>query len=238
MRLAVFMAILARELCENIFQPCYIFPTEIDSRDMLVKLARKDPEKESFSRAVLLAISPEEQNALLEERKKTFLHSVGSYWFDLLPSPQYEELRHGLQLVVDRACETWGFIQYSRNRYIPDLEVLDWGDGEWEPFPFGNNSSGTSQEQSIESDSDELVLAIFPRLCRVGSEGYKLVNYGTALTKSQCSDAERESKKKDPSSPRMMRANSDRPRARNMSISFGRSTDQNGSFLGGGQANS
>lgn len=227
------MAILTMELARNIFQPCYIFPSDIDIRDLLLEHAIQDPEKESFCRAVLLAISPEEQNAILEQRKETFLQSVGSYWF----ATQDVEFQQRLKLVVDRACETWRFFQYNKNRYETDHEWLEWGDGEWEHFPF-EDQSDTSQDKVVDRDSDQPFLTIFPRLCRVDSKGLNPINDGVVLTKSQCIDAERELKKKDPSSPRMMRTNSDRPRVRNMSISVGHSTDQNGSFLGGGQANS
>lgn len=215
MRLAVFMGIIARELANNIFQPFHVSFDEIEIQDMFVELSIKDPKREAFCRAILLAISPEKQNAILEERKKTFLQSVGSYFFDLLPATQYDELRQSLKLVVDRACETWRFFQYSKNRYEPDYELLEWGDGEWESFPF-ENSSGTSQDPGFNNDSDEPVLTIFPRLCRVGSEGCKPVNIGTVLSRSQCIEAEREMRKKEPSSPRVTRVNSDRQRTRNI----------------------
>lgn len=233
MRLAVFMAILARELTEHIFQPFYLPPSDSFIQEILIQLAKQDPEKESFCRALLLAISPERQNAILEERKQEVLQNVGSCFSDLLPTTQYDELRKGLKLVVDRACETWRFFQYNRNRYEPDHELREWADGEWEAFPFAADSD-TSQNQGFDSKSDEPILAIFPRICRVDNGGSKPLNLGTVLTRSQCIGAERELKKKEPSSPRLARVNSDRPRTRNMSISFGRSPDQNGTFLGNG----
>lgn len=232
MRLAVFMGLLARELAEHIFQPFYISLNEIDIRDILVELAMKDSKKESYYRAILLAMSPKKQNTILEERKKTFLQNVGSYLFDLLPEGQYNELRQILEVVVERACETWKSFQYSRNRYEPDFDLLEWGD-EWEPFPFQNNSN-QGQEQSLNGDTDEAVLTIFPRICRVGNGECKPINFGTVLTRYQCSGAERELRKKEPSSPRAARPNFDRQKTRGMSISLGGSPDQNGSFLGDG----
>lgn len=233
MRLAVFMGLLARELADNIFQPIYISPSESDILNILRELAVKDPKKESYCRAILLAMSPEKQNTVLKERKKTLLQNVGSYLYDLLPGAQYDELRQSLEIVVERACETWRFFQYSRNRYEPDFDLPEWGDEEWEAFPFTDNSN-LSQEQGTNGDADEAVLTIFPRLCRLGNGEPKPVNFGTVLTKYQCSGADREWRRKEPSSPRAARANFDRQRTRGMAISLGGSPDQNGSFLGEG----
>lgn len=231
MRLAVFMGLLARELNEHIFQPYYMSLSEIDIREISVDLAMKDSKKESYCRAILLAMNPEKQKMILEERKKTFLRNIGSYLLDLLPPVQYDELRQSLEAVAERACETWRSFQYNRSRYEPDFDLLDWGDEEWEPFPFTRNSN-TSEQLNFNGDMDEAVLTILPRICRVGNGECKPCNYGTVLTRYQCSGADRELRRKEPSSPRTMRAILDRPRTRGMSISLGGTTDQNGSFLG------
>jgi hypothetical protein len=233
MRLAVILGLIARELTEHIFLPFYISLSDIDVLVDLAELARKDPKKESYCRAVLLAISPEKQETILEGKKKIFCQNVGSYLFDLLPAAQYDEFRQSLEFVVERACETWKFFQYSRNRYVTDYDLRDWGEDEWESFPFEENPD-VSQQQGPISDTDEAVLSVFPRMCRLGNGGYLPINAGTALTKSQCIGAEQELRKKESSSPRAIRSNSDRQRTRGMSISFGRSADQNGSFLGDG----
>lgn len=234
MRLAIFMGLLARELVENIFQPLYITPGESEILSILHGLAEKDPEKESYCRAILLAMSPEKQNTMLKERKKTFLQNVGSYVYDLLPGMQYDELRQSLKVVLDRACETWRFFQYSRNRYEPDFNLLEWGDEECEAFPFEDNLSLTREEQETDSHADEAVLAIFPRICRLGNGEPKSVKLGTVLTIYQCSAADRECREKEPSSPRAARAIFDRQRTRGMSISLGGASDQKASFLGNG----
>jgi hypothetical protein len=229
MRLAVFMGILARELAELIFQPCYISLNEPDIRDTLLEVAMVDSNKESYYRALLLSMGSSKQKAVLEERKKTFLQNVGSNLFDLLPAAQYNELRQILAMVVEKACETWKLFQYSRNRYELDFDLLEWG-GEWDPFPFQSNSN-LGQGWSPNGDPDEPVLTIFPRICRVGNGECSPLNFGTVLTRYQCSGAERELKK-EPSSPRAPRATSDRQRTRGMSISLGGRSTQNGSFLG------
>lgn len=234
MRLAVFMGLLARELADNIFQPLYLSPSESDILDILRELAVKDPKKESYCRAILLAMSPERQNAVLKERKKTFLQNVGSYLYDLLPGAQYDELRQSLEIVVERASETWRFFQYCKNRYEPDFDLPEWGDEEWEAFPF-TDSSNLSEEQSSNGDADEAVLTIFPRLRRLENGEPKPVNFSTVLTKFQCSGADREWRRKEPSNSRAARANFERQRTRGMSISLGGSSDQNGSFLGDGK---
>ncbi|GAM40404.1 hypothetical protein TCE0_039f12734 [Talaromyces pinophilus] len=230
MRLAVFLGLLARELVELIFQPCYISLNELDIRNVLLEVAMTDSKKESYYRAILLAMGSNKQKTVLEERKKTFLQNVEANLSDLLPEAQYTELRQILEVVVEKACETWKFFQYSRNRYELDFDLLEWG-GDWDPFPF-QSSSNLGQEQSPNGDADEPVLAIFPRICRVGNGEFKPLNFGTVLTRYQCADADRELRKKEPSNPRAARAISDRQRTRGISISLGGPSTQNGSFLG------
>jgi hypothetical protein len=224
MRLAVFLAILARELNEHTFQPSYISLNENDLREILVALAVKDPKKESFCRAMLLSINPEKQAMILEERKKSVLWNAGSDFLDLLPPVRYEEFRKSLEDVVERACETWKSIQYSKNRYEPDFEPLEWGDEEWDSFLFANSAS-TNQNQHANGDTDEALLTVFPRICRVESNACKAISFATVLTRSQCIDAEREQRRREPSSPRTTRVIPDRQRSRGMSISLGTVTD-------------
>lgn len=226
MRLVVFLAILARELNEHIFQPSYISQNENDTREILLDLAMKDAKKESFCRAMLLAINPEKQNMILEERKKIVIWNAGSYFLDLLSSARYEGFRRSLEDVVERACEMWKAFQYSKKRYEPDFDPIE---EEWEPFPFAN-SENISQGHI---DTGETVLTIYPRICRVGSEECKTLHFATVLTRSQCIDAELEQRKREPSSPKSTRAIPERQRTRGLSISLSNATNQNGSFLEG-----
>jgi hypothetical protein len=65
MRLAIFLAILAREVDKQIFQPTYLLPEDAGIREVLTNLGASDSEKESFCWSILLSINPNEQNAVL-----------------------------------------------------------------------------------------------------------------------------------------------------------------------------
>lgn len=226
MRLVVFLAILARELNEQIFQPFYISQNENDTREILLDLAMKDAKKESFCRAILLDINPEKQNLILEERKKIVIWNAGSYFLDLLSSARYEGFRRSLEDVVERACEMWKAFRYSEKRYEPDFDPTE---EEWEPFPFANSEKFSQGH----IDTGETVLTVYPRICRVISEECKTLHFATVLTRSQCIDAELEMRKREPSSPKSNRAIPERQRTRGLSISLSSATNQNGSFLEG-----
>ncbi|KAH8704975.1 hypothetical protein BGW36DRAFT_421555 [Talaromyces proteolyticus] len=229
MRYAVFLAILARELVEHIFQPSYIFQSENDIREILGDLAVKDSKKESFCRAILLAIDPERDTLVLEEKKKMVLRNIGSCFLDLFPSLHYEEFRKSLEIVVDRACETWSLFQYSARNYELSFELPEWDGGHWDRLPLGDQEK-LDQNKHGNITEDKPVLTVFPSVCRNGSGACKIVEFSTVLTRFQCIDAEQE-QKKEPSSPRVARAVSDRQRTRGLSISLANTSNQNGSFL-------
>ncbi|KAJ6164499.1 hypothetical protein N7470_003171 [Penicillium chermesinum] len=66
MRLAVMLAILSKQIDEEIFQPNYLSSDKRNFREVLTEVAYIDPEKESFLRSLLLSIDPEEQEKELE----------------------------------------------------------------------------------------------------------------------------------------------------------------------------
>src|SRR5258708_4230115 len=97
MRFAVFLAILARELDEHIFQPSYLSTEDNSIREVLVGLAMTEPKRESFCRALLLSLDPEGQAMNLDERKKTVVRNVGSCLLELLSPTQFQGVRTSLE---------------------------------------------------------------------------------------------------------------------------------------------
>jgi hypothetical protein len=127
MRLAVILAILARELDKYTFQPTYIIPGDTQIREALTTLAASDSEKELFCRSILLSIDPEAQNKALRSRVQVVIRNVSSHLQGILPETHLTGLRQSLQKVVQKEAEVWQPIQRAKRRYEPDFEPLKWG---------------------------------------------------------------------------------------------------------------
>ncbi|KKA21590.1 hypothetical protein T310_4377 [Rasamsonia emersonii CBS 393.64] len=232
MRIAVISAILAREIDKHIFQPSYILPEDSGIRELLADLAMKNSKKESFCRALLLSIDPDTQAKNLEKRMKQVVTNVGSYLDGLLSETQYTAFCRSLEEVVKDAADLWKTIQHSRAKYEPDFDPLEWGDTELDPFPYAEASTASDQDMNGGGNNDENLLFVFPRLCQVQNNERNPCNFATSLRRWQCLAAERELKKREPSSPTIGRVASGRRRSRGMSLSLNSPNGQNGHFLG------
>jgi hypothetical protein len=192
MRLAVILAILARELDKNIFQPTYIIPGGAQIREALTTLAASESEKESFCRSILLSIDPEAQNKALRSRVQVVTQNVSLYLQEILPETRLNGLRQSLEKVVQKAAEVWQPIQRAKRRYEPDFEPLKWGDDEWSPLTFPETDSGGSQIS--QKASGESLLTVFPRIAAVEDGKRFPLTYVVQLRRSQlqCMKAEQE----------------------------------------------
>jgi hypothetical protein len=192
MRLAVILAILARELDKHIFQPTYIIPGDTQIREALTTLAASDSEKESFCRSILLSIEPEAQNMALHSRVQVVIRNVYSYLQEILPETHLNGLRQSLEKVVQKAAEVWQPIQRAKRRYEPDFEPLKWGDDGWSPLIFPETDSGGSQ--TSQKASSESLLTVFPRIAAVEDGNRFPLTYVVQLMRSQaqCVKAEQE----------------------------------------------
>lgn len=219
MRIAAMLAILARCIDRYIFQPTYILDEESGIRELLVRQAVKNSKKESFCRALLLSMFPEEQAKATTERVDRVIREVAWHVQDLFSVTQIENFRTDLQRVVQEACDTWQIIQRATERYEPFFELTHYEDLEWETLM--SDESGTSaREQSTTNaanGTDEELLVIFPRLYIVEDAEPSPITPGVVLRRSQSVAAAQELDRKKPSSP----TTRSRPqRARQLSISL------------------
>lgn len=167
MRLAVILAILAREIDTNIFQPNYLF-SDTEIRAALCKLATVDPEKESFCRSMLLSIDQSAQQIYIQFRIQNVVGNVSNYLSDVLSESQIGELRQRIENVVKRAIETWRPIQSASKKYETDFEPLKWDDDDWSHFQFpGDNDD---QNEVVDSQQGGNLLTIFPRISWVNND--------------------------------------------------------------------
>ncbi|KAJ5472156.1 hypothetical protein N7539_008725 [Penicillium diatomitis] len=191
MRLAVILAILAREIDTNIFQPNYLF-SDTEIRAVLCKLATVDREKESFCRSMLLSIDQSAQQVSIQSTVQYVARNVSNYLFDVLSESQFGELRQRIENVVKRAIETWRPIQSASKKYETDFEPLKWDDDDWSQFQFpGDNED---QNEVVDSHQGGNFLTIFPRISWVNNDKRYPQTFAIQLmgTQKQCLAAEQE----------------------------------------------
>ncbi|KAL5340245.1 hypothetical protein BJX70DRAFT_407541 [Aspergillus crustosus] len=218
MRLAIFLAILAREVDKQIFQPTYIVPEDAGIRDILANLAASDNERESFCRSILLSINPEVQNTALLSRIQAVIRNASSYLYGMLPDDQFDQLRASIGKIVERAVSVWNPLQRSLQRYEPDFEPLKWGDDLCSPLDFPEEShSGSETGPDM---LDESLLTVFPRLTVVEKGNRFPLTYVVQLRRShpQCIAAEREVSNI-PTSPVIGRVASNQSRRKSVALS-------------------
>jgi hypothetical protein len=152
MRLAVILAILAREIDRHIFQATYIIAEGTQIREALTSLAASDSEKESFCRSILLSMDRELRTRLFTQRIQIVIRNVSSYLYELLLESHFSNLRQSLEKVVQKAAEFWQPIQRAKRRYELNFEPLKWEDHEWSPLIFPDTDpvvNQISQKDSI-----------------------------------------------------------------------------------------
>ncbi|RDH26429.1 hypothetical protein BDQ94DRAFT_176391 [Aspergillus welwitschiae] len=180
-RLAIILAILAREIDKYIFQPCYIIPEDARIRKILGDLAMTDSEKESFCRSVLQSINTQAQEKVLSSTIQTVVGRVLSYFDDLLTEAQHMSMRSSLEKIVRKAAGVWQPIRRAKRRYEPDFEQPG-PDEYWLPFTLDDNSR--PEAQTAQNTQDENALTIFPRLSVIENDRMTLHTVVIQLSKS------------------------------------------------------
>lgn len=199
MRLAVTLAILAREIDKNIFQPNYLF-SDTELRTVLCNLAAVDGEKESFCRSMLLSIDHSIQQTSIQSRIQTVVRNVSNYLlFDMLSEAQFSEFRQSIENVAKKAIDIWRPIQHASKKYEPDFEPLKWDDDDWSQFQFpGENDN---QNEVVDSHQGGNLLTIFPRISWVNNDKRYPQTFAIQLmgSQKQCLAAEQERFRQTPS---------------------------------------
>lgn len=221
MRLAVILGILSREIDKHIFQPTYILSDDENAqlRHILNYLAESEHEKEYFCRSMLLSIDSDTKKTL-HSKTQLIVRTVSSYLYDFLSETQYGDLRTSLEKVVKEAIDVWSPIQRSEKRYEPDFEPLQWKDDEWELFDILGRDS--SEYQSVQGVSDDVLLTVFPRISSVRGRERVPLTYVVQLRKAQkmCIRAQEEMNQI-PASPTAGRRASNRSRRRSIAQANG-----------------
>jgi len=97
MRIAVILAILARTTDVFIFKPTYLLEEDSGFRELLFHQAVIHSKKESFCRALLLGIFPDQQAKTATDRVSIVVHEVIRIVQDLLTVTKAEAFRSDLE---------------------------------------------------------------------------------------------------------------------------------------------
>ena len=226
MRIAALLAILARSITQHVFQPTYILEDK-DERDgirsLLVHLAIINSKKESFCRALLLSIFPDDQAINGTKAMERVVREVPWCVRNLVSDAQYESFRSGVEDIVQKAQGAWRLVQNTREKFEPYFELNHYVDFEWQPLKFDNARVGVRDDSMVRTEDDEALLMIFPRIYIIADSEPDPVTPGVVLMESQSTPAVKELKKNNPSSPTTARAGprSKAIRSRTMSVSGG-----------------
>ncbi|CAG7932658.1 unnamed protein product [Penicillium olsonii] len=183
MRLAMILAILSREICKHIFQPNYILPEDSEIHGILSHLAENDTEKESFYRRILLSLSLNAEETLLQARVQTVVRNMSSYLWKLLSETQHDSIRASIGRIAQKAADFWLPVQRAQQRYETEFDLVDLEDDDWEPFPFAGDNTVPNCQNQVARDMN--ILTVFPCILVVKDGNRDLLTRMTQLRSSQ-----------------------------------------------------
>lgn len=205
MRIAALLAILSRSITQHIFQPTYLLEDKVDRDEiqtLLVHLAISNSKQESFCRALLLSIFPEDQAKNATKAVERVVREIAWCIRDLVLDAEFEKFRSDVEVVVKKALEAWQMVQNTREKFEPYYELNHYVDFEWQTLSFKNSVTGAGQENTANAlKDDDALLMIFPRIYVIADSDPDPVTPGVVLKKSQTWSAVQEMERNSPSSP-------------------------------------
>ena len=225
---------IARSVDRHIFQPSYLVGDD-GLREATLRQAIQNSEKESFCRAVLLSVMPEEQQSAAKERVEFVLDDIVNAVHSLLPLETRKAFELSLKEFVLKACYNWDAMRRIKQRLEPSFHLEHLEDREWHTLDYDPSIAGeTEQRPAIQGGRDDELLVVFPRLYIVRkSHPPHPITAGTVLRRSQSLAATQEIER--PLSDALGRSISIRSRRqRNLSISAHKNrSSEAGPFLDG-----
>ena len=226
MRTTATLAFLARLLYQYVFSSTYLLNDDRQLREILLREAEINEEKETLCRALLLSMLPNEQLEKTEDVVSTVVQEVVRVVQALVPLSTAESLRKTLRPIVEDATKTWWRVQRCKGKLEADLGLEGFPDWEWSTFDIPSDNTDNSGAQ--QSGGNDEMIVVFPRVLLMTQGGYDQVFSGFVLRQAQTIDAAREMERIKTSSPTAGRASSVRQnpaKARRMSSSAGQGSD-------------
>ncbi|KAE8370503.1 hypothetical protein BDV27DRAFT_61792 [Aspergillus caelatus] len=187
MRLALILAILAREINKHIFLPTYIAPVDNENnpfRQVLNNEAAINSEKESFCRSILLSLDPPTQESICLEGIQTVVKNVSEYLYELLSEEQRLAFHNTLSKVVQKAAAVWKPIQRSKRRYELDFDPPT-ADDECEVFVFPSANNAPKEKGANQKNPNKISLTVFPRVSIIENKEITAYTAAIQLSSSQ-----------------------------------------------------
>ena len=201
MRCALVLAWLMQLIVSELFEPNYIIPAGSGFRNYLLHEAMRDSRSESFRRAFLLSVFPEEQTRTLNECAGSIVNRIMWLINGIIDTEQATALQVDLQGFIKHACTLWQAVQRLQDRFEPNMDYTVDDSFDWSNFPLEESEGSENDGASASSNSDQAVLVVFPRMYIVKDAEPKPVTPGTVLMKSQTVTAAQEVRSEAPKSP-------------------------------------
>ncbi|KAI0505816.1 hypothetical protein F5B22DRAFT_626436 [Xylaria bambusicola] len=191
-RIAVFLASLGTRLADEIFVPFYFLPNEdqnlpegIDTITMMLSnLSQVDPKRELHLRSVLLAIYPDEQTKVANNRAIEIAGDIYHVLRFLVIEDQRENFHKEIMQLCRLAVESWNTLRPLKEKVEPFTATEDDTEKYWLPAEFDS----TSQTKKLLANAKPNGLGSKPSLNSLKSaKGIKLVwpgfSYGNEVLK-------------------------------------------------------
>ncbi|AEO62039.1 hypothetical protein MYCTH_2131220 [Thermothelomyces thermophilus ATCC 42464] len=144
MRVALMLSVVARELCQHVFQPAYLSEQVRGIDSFLRDLAKRDPEQESHLRSVLLKTENPAKtrigsmNRWVDQLVHDSFDGISKVASTAIPNDKVGEFEADLLRLCETAYEKWRFIQTLKNHIRPDFAIgfsLEQEEDKWSPLP-------------------------------------------------------------------------------------------------------
>ena len=238
LRIVKVLAILAELIDKYLFQPTYLLPEDSQFKELLYRLAPKEPEKEKFLRGMMLSILEEEQKTseahMINEAMKELFGEDGVE--EVVSQTVITEFKQSLRDLLDEAQGVWQDVQHSTYAFISDFDYTQIDGIEWQLFKFETTDTTeravTSSPVSTQ-DSDNDLIVLFPRIfILISGEEPRPITTGTVVRKSEIRAMLREERENAQSTEQSVLRSKRKPgRTLSMSTDGPRSGHARGPFL-------
>ncbi|TGJ87784.1 hypothetical protein E0Z10_g901 [Xylaria hypoxylon] len=221
-RVAAFLRSLGSQLAHQIFLPFYMShggnqnpSAGIDAITLLLSnLSETDPKRELHLRSVLLAISPEEQMRLANQKADGIADDICTNLGDLVSIGQQSNCFRDVQTLCRLAVKSWDTLRPLKEKIEPFMETDEDTEKYWLPAeldvgsmnkkPQANGTqNGLGSKPSLHSlKSAKKVILVWPGF----SYGSDVLKQGFMLLDSQVERAKEEAKEEAKQSKRGFRA--------------------------------
>jgi hypothetical protein len=165
MRIVAVLASVSRIFVQQLFRSTYLLSADSGLQELLYRQAKDHSAKESKLRSFILALLPQEQEAVITGAVRTTCTEILDLTDGLLTPVDTANFQERLEDIAEEACETWqGFCRYI-DTMRPSFELKDEEDFIWDQMIFDEGLPTFSDFGQIhDHDHDAAMFAIFPRL--------------------------------------------------------------------------